>query len=142
MNNDMNIDDLAATVAPCGLACGLCKNATPEKGSCVGCQAGGGNQECELRPCCAERQLKGCWQCAEFPCGKGHFSKSDEVWSGLSIGSVECVKRHGIATYLKCLVAKVGNVLEYGEYRFKTPEEIVEAFCGTERTQQGAEGDG
>ena len=32
------MDDLATTVAPCGLVCGLCKNATPEKGSCVGCK--------------------------------------------------------------------------------------------------------
>jgi hypothetical protein len=40
-----------------------------------------------------------------------------------------------MATYLKRLVAKVGNVLEYGEYRFKTPEEIVQTFCGSEDEQ-------
>ena len=135
MKFDMNIDDIATTVAPCALVCGLCKNATPEKGSCRGCKAGSGDEECEIRPCCAERQLDGCWQCTDFPCDKGHFSASDTVWSGVCLGSVECVMRYGMSAYLKRLVAKVGTVLEYGEYRFKTPEEIVQAFCGTEGTQ-------
>lgn len=142
MENDTNIDDLAATVAPCGLVCGLCKNATPEKGSCPGCWHGGGDEKCEQRSCCATHKLDGCWQCAEFPCNKGHFSESDAAWSGVSLGSVECVKRYGLPTYLKRLMSRVGNVLEYGEYRFRTPEEIVEAYCGTEGTQQRAGADG
>jgi hypothetical protein len=46
-----------------------------------------------------------------------------------------------MSTYLQRLVARVGKVLEYGGYRFRTPEEIVEAFSGKPDTQPPAGGD-
>ena len=35
--------ELVRTVAYCGLICGVCRNATPQKGNCKGCHAGGGD---------------------------------------------------------------------------------------------------
>lgn len=130
----MHIEMLSETVAPCGLVCGLCKNTTPEKGSCPGCKSEGGDAKCHQRLCTREKQLTGCWECGEFPCDNGFFAKSDHTWRGLCVGSIQRIKQHGVDAYLQRLVSRVGNVVEYGDYRFKTPEEIARAFCGKENT--------
>ncbi len=57
----------------CGLACCLCK-----REDCSGCVAG----DCEKREwcknfnCCREKDLKGCWECEEFPCTEGMLDKA------------------------------------------------------------------
>jgi hypothetical protein len=40
------------------------------------CRDGGGPPFCEIRKCCRERDLRGCWQCGEFEsCSKLDFLK-------------------------------------------------------------------
>ncbi len=80
-------------LAPCGLYCGVCgifyayKNndsklkeklakaywTKPELIECEGCLS---NKRfnfcdvCDIRKCCADKKLAGCYQCDEFPCNK------------------------------------------------------------------------
>ena len=37
---------------------------------CPGCRAGGGPGWCEVKLCCAERKLRVCFECDDFPCSK------------------------------------------------------------------------
>ena len=122
---------LAKTVAPCGLVCGMCKNATPEKGSCPGCQNEGGPEECHQRDCSAEKGLPGCWECGDFPCDKGYFAESDDVWRGLCVGLVQCVQQYGLQGYVDRMSVRIGKVIEYGDYRFMNAEQIRRALCGS-----------
>lgn len=39
---------------------------TLEKLKCDGCRSGGGPPFCEIRKCCGEKGIKGCWECDEF----------------------------------------------------------------------------
>jgi len=81
------------TIAPCGLYCGVCGvyQATINKDdtlkqkfakaygvssddlACRGCRSETVFvycQICEIKTCTMERQIEGCHQCREFPCGK------------------------------------------------------------------------
>ena len=33
---------------------------------CEGCRTGGGPPFCEIRKCCGEKDIEGCWECDEF----------------------------------------------------------------------------
>ncbi len=120
--------DVAKTVAYCGLVCGVCAHAAPHDGGCQGCRHGGGPADCYQRECCVGNGLDGCWQCDEFPCDKGFFA--DDAWKGLCIASVQCIKDSGIGPYVDRLVSRLGTTVEYGEYRHKSPEQIRAALYG------------
>ena len=106
-------------VAYCGLVCSVCCHA--HKG-CPGCRAGGGDEHCHQRKCCAEFGLEGCWQCQRFPCGEGYFA--DEAWSGLCIALVCMVRVVGRQKLAARVESKLGATIDYGEHRFKDPQEI------------------
>lgn len=60
-------------VARCGLACCVCS----ENDRCEGCRRDGcrGAADCEIRRCVLEHGLRGCWDCAEFPCGQSMLAR-------------------------------------------------------------------
>ena len=42
--------------------------------TCEGCRSGGGPPFCEIRKCCQEKDIDGCWDCNEFEsCEKLNF---------------------------------------------------------------------
>ena len=41
-----------------------------EGAACPGCWQGGGPPWCEVRKCSSEKELRICFECAEFPCAK------------------------------------------------------------------------
>lgn len=42
--------------------------------TCEGCRGGGGPPFCEIRKCCEEKEIIGCWECDEFKtCEKLNF---------------------------------------------------------------------
>lgn len=125
---DVTNDNLVPTVAYCGLVCGVCVHATADREQCAGCRNGGGAKDCHQRICCVEKGLDGCWECETFPCDQGFFG--DDAWRGLCIGSVQCIKAHGLEGYVDRLVARVGRSVELGDYRHKTPEEVQQLLCG------------
>jgi hypothetical protein len=99
-------DELARTIAPCGLICGLCGEAP----NCKGCRDDGGcarAAECFQRKCCSDKEIKGCWKCADFPCGKDMFSPERDVRLQ---AFVRCAKEDG----LKSLAAYVLRNQENG----------------------------
>jgi len=120
--------ELLETVAYCGLVCGLCVHAAPEREGCAGCRNGGGSRDCHQRTCCTDKGLDGCWQCEVFPCDEGFFG--DDAWRGLCIGSVRCVKKHGLPAYVDRLVSRLGRSLELGDYRHMSPDEVQGLLCG------------
>jgi len=120
--------EFVETVAYCGLVCGVCRNAV-QKG-CKGCRSGGGDEDCYQRKCCIKNGLDGCWQCEKFSCNKGFFADADKAWRGLCIGSVQCIKDYGIESYVDRLVSRLGKDVEYGDYRFRDPQEIKTMLCG------------
>ena len=116
------VDELVNTIAYCGLICGVCKNV--EKG-CPGCRNGGGANDCYQRNCCLEKEFDGCWQCERSPCDKGFFDASDEAWSGLCRGLIQCIKDKGVDKFVSLVQSRLGKVVEYGDLRFKKEQEIV-----------------
>lgn len=83
-------NELAPTIAPCGLICGLCGEAD----NCIGCRDGCVRAEtCYQRICCEDKGIKGCWKCPEFPCGKDMFSPEHDV---RLITFVRCAKEDGV----------------------------------------------
>jgi len=121
--SQMAEEELVKTVGYCGLVCGVCRKACQPD-----CRNGGGYEDCYQRKCCIKNGFDGCWQCENFPCDRGLFA--DEVWKGLCIGSVMCIKDKGTANYVDLLVSKLGKVVEYGDYRYKDPQEIRTLLCG------------
>ena len=81
---------LAATIAPCGLICGLCG----EYGVCKGCREGCVRAEtCFQRKCCEDKGIKGCWKCPDFPCGRDMFSPERDA---RLTAFVRCAKEDGV----------------------------------------------
>ena len=133
-------EELALTVAYCGLICGVCSNRCEPD-----CRGGGGCEPgtCYQRSCCVRKGLAGCWECDEFPCGKGFFAEAADpgtpwvtssVYLGLCIGSVQCVRVYGIEGCVRLVLANLGDNVDYGyELRFKTPQEFTAMIRGEQR---------
>ena len=83
-------NELAQTIAPCGLICALCS----ESDTCHGCPSGecGRAARCYQRKCCAERGFKGCWKCPDFPCEQDMFAPEGNP---RLIAFVRCAKVDG-----------------------------------------------
>ena len=66
--------DESKGLAYCGLACCVCG----ENAACAGCKNDGcGDREnCVPRVCCLKKGLKGCWECADFPCDTPMLQKT------------------------------------------------------------------
>ncbi len=112
-------ESLAASVAYCGLVCGAC----PAVGQCPGCRAGGGDVGCEVRACAQERQLVGCWECADFPCTRGGMGSAD--WRGLNIAGIQSVRAHGTEAMSARVAERSGHPAEWASYKGLSAEEII-----------------
>jgi len=117
----MDPAELPGTVAYCGLVCGLC----PPPRTCE-CRTKPKPAEakCYQRNCCLRKGLDGCWECDEFPCNNGYFSKGN-MWRGLNIASIQCVRDAGKEGLVKLLLARHGQEHYHGFYTHKTPEEVL-----------------
>lgn len=73
---------------------------------CEGCPAGGGNPRCAIRICARERNLRGCWDCAAFPCEKLGESKGAEE-------SCRRIREVGLEAWLAETAAKVAAGFSY-----------------------------
>jgi len=75
----MNKQALAESIAYCGLVCGRCHL----RAECDFCRNTASlcarSEVCFQRNCCIQRKLQGCWECAEFPCGKDMHSPSHDL---------------------------------------------------------------
>jgi hypothetical protein len=121
-------NELAQTIAPCGLICGLCS----ESADCSGCRDGCCKRAevCYQRKCCEEKQIRGCWKCADFSCGRDMFSPE----RGFRIKAfVRCAKEDGIKGFAGHLLRNQENGILYhrdtgnhlGDYDGLESEEAV-----------------
>ncbi len=113
-------------LAYCGLACCLCS----ENRDCPGCQSAAAPcyEKCENFPCVRERGLSGCWQCPDFPCGKGMHGNNPRARA-----FVQFAKEHGPDKLLECLERNRWAGVAYhhpskltGDYDGLTQEEIFD----------------
>jgi len=119
----MNVGNGIQNTGYCGLVCGICTHAAD---ACQGCREGGGDAGCIQRKCCLVKGLSGCWQCEEFPCGKGFFG--DEAWRGLCIGFCRVIRESGVEACIEKVRAVMGERVDCGDYRNREAEEIVEVL--------------
>ena len=113
------------SVASCGLICALdsCYK------NCDGCRSGKGcgDSECFQKECCARRDLHGCWECSEFPCGKGYFS-DENTSKGQFIGCVRYIQKAGIEKYVNSVIQNSSQGIKYGlngDYAGKSEVEVL-----------------
>lgn len=112
-------------IAYCGLACCICS----ENGSCPGCKQNGcaAYAECANYGCVTGRELEGCWECREFPCGRGLLQKPK------ARAFAAFAKEHGVERLMDCLERnqRAGIVYHYpggftGDYDLPTEEEVLD----------------
>jgi len=113
------------SVGYCGFVCAICVHSDE---GCLGCRTGGGNGHCAQRQCCKDRRLEGCWQCASFPCDKEYLA-SDE-WRGLCIACVQAIQAHGVDAFVSRATSRLGDMVHYDDFRFKSAQEIAEMLWG------------
>jgi hypothetical protein len=128
--------DPHTTPAPCGIVCRTCRHLNE---GCAGCYDGGGDEACHVRACTAQEDMAGCWACETFPC-QG-VRDIDPAWRGLTIGLVRSVIALGEARYAELALRSIGEYAEYGDLRFKTPEEIEALVRGAAQGGEGGEGE-
>ncbi len=111
-------------IAYCGLACRLCS----ENRGCPGCQGAESPcfQTCEVFPCVRGKGLSGCWECPDFPCGKGMHGSNPRARA-----FVQFAKEYGTEKLLACLERNLSAGIFYhypgqltGDYDGLTPEEV------------------
>ena len=121
----MNKQALVDSIAYCGLVCGMCHLKT----ECDFCKNTASlcarSEVCYQRNCCIQRELGGCWECAEFPCGKDMQSTTHD----LRIRAfVAFIKAEGSEALVDCLLRNEAVGIHYGhgkDYDSKSCEEEV-----------------
>jgi hypothetical protein len=122
----MDKQALVDSIAYCGLVCGRCHLRT----ECDGCKQTASLCErsavCYQRNCCIRKGLQGCWECAEFPCGRDMHSPSHD----LRIRAfVAFIRTEGAETLIDCLLKNEGQGIFYGQDRDydgrKSEEEVI-----------------
>ncbi len=124
---DKTVSEIASLMAPCGFVCAYCVK--HEKDGCRGCNS---NQEqCPILLCCRERRIKGCWECADFPCCECTAFRSVRLRAFL-----RCAKEEGLDKLAEYLVRNARNGLRYhygftfqGDYDgYKNEEQVLHAL--------------
>lgn len=104
-NESLTAENIAASVAYCGLMCGLCFLAD----KCDGCKTANNrcdhncsDKGCPQKSCCESRKIAGCWECHDLAsCEKGIYS----------LGNMSKVKAFSTAIKDDGLERFTGNVV-------------------------------
>lgn len=112
-------------LAYCGLACCVCS----ENEGCAGCRNEGcrDREWCKSFRCCREKQLRGCWECEQFPC------KDNPMLGKLRVRTFAAfIRDHGEDELLACLQRNERRGVVYhqpgaltGDYDLPTEAEIL-----------------
>ncbi len=105
--------------SPCGIVCQTCRHLNE---GCAGCFDGGGDEKCHIRTCATGKGITGCWACNEFPCT--YIQKLDPAWYGINTGFIQLIKEVGEDRFAALALSNIGQYVEYGDLRFKSPDEI------------------
>lgn len=121
---DKTVKEIAESIAPCGYICGMCYGTVSL--SCLGCR--GEDAVCPIRICCSSHNIRGCWECPDFPCCECKFHRSVRFQ-----GFLQCAKEEGIEALAGYLLRNVRRGIHYnrgntfkGDYDVcKTIEEVL-----------------
>ncbi len=107
----MEKQQLIDSIAYCGLVCGLCHL----RSECDGCKNTAKlcsrSDVCYQRNCCIQKGIQGCWECADFPCGKDMHSDTHD----LRIRAfVTFIKMEGPGSLIDCLIENEERGIHYG----------------------------
>ena len=110
----MDKQALIDSIAYCGLVCGRCHL----RMECDGCKNTASlcarSEVCFQRNCCLQKGLQGCWECAEFSCGKDiHGPTHDPRIRAF----VAFIKAEGAETLVDCLLRNEERGIHYGHNR-------------------------
>lgn len=117
-------EEIAESIAPCGFICGMCYDTVSR--NCPGCQ--NEDEVCPIRVCCANRSIRGCWECADFPCCECNFR-------GVRIRAfLQCTKEESIQALAGYLLRNAKNGIHYhngktyrGDYDVcETEEQVID----------------
>jgi len=120
--------EVSNSIGFCGLACNLCHLAD----KCDGCKSDHNccgrhlsESGCYQYNCCVEKNLNGCWECKDFPCGKDMFSDNHDIRLR---AFVRCAKEEGIEKLAEYIMINQQNGILYGynkDYDNLGSEDIV-----------------
>lgn len=111
-------------IAYCGLVCALCS----ENDNCVGCRNEGCKDKdwCKNFQCCKAKNIKGCWECKEFPC-KGSILDNIRIRA-----FAKFIRQYSLEHLLQCLENNEKNGIVYhypgklkGDYDVFTNEDEI-----------------
>lgn len=123
-----NIRELENKIAYCGLLCYLC---APD--SSCNCKTGNhcGKREseggCHQYDCCREKNIQGCWECNDSPCGIDMMAEHMIKVRAF----VRCIKEDGVEQFLKYIDKNEKNgfiyhrIGIYGDYDLESEEAIL-----------------
>ena len=120
--------DMEMIVSPCGILCASCRHMDM---GCDGCGDGGGMADCVPRDCSARQGVKGCWECAAFPCD--YLLQADPAWRGLNLGFLRTIREVGEERFAAMVMLRIGPGAEYGDLRFLSPTEVRDFLIEGER---------
>lgn len=104
---------------PCGVVCATCVHLA---GGCEGCRRGGGDADCFIRQCTAQKGIRGCWLCDQFPCRQ--IRDMDLAWRGVNIAFIEMIREMGEEDFSARALQRIGRHADHAALRFKSVDEI------------------
>ncbi len=130
----MDKQALIDSIAYCGLVCGMCHLSA----ECDGCKNTAKlcsrSAVCYQRNCCIQKGIQGCWECAEFPCGKDMHAPPHDLRIRAFVAFIQA---EGAETLVDCLLRNQARGIHYGykrDYDGLASEEQVIQLLKTGRT--------
>lgn len=124
----MDAEKLKETIACCGLICTLCN---PDgKCSCRGekhCGKRLSPNGCYQYECCTKKNIRGCWECSEAPCGIDMLAKNKIKLRAF----IRCLKEDGLDKFCEYIIKNMENGIVYhrsgiyGDYDLETEDEVL-----------------
>ncbi len=113
MNHE--IQQIADSIACCGLICRLCHLSS----TCDGCRSGEesccglrkSRQGCYQYNCCSTKGISGCWECNDAPCAEGMFGCNHDVRLR---AFVAFIREHGKYRLAECVYENMRRGVLYG----------------------------
>jgi hypothetical protein len=110
----VDIKEISKNIAYCGLVCSFCHLSD----KCDGCKSDKNccgkhlrEEGCYQYNCCVEKEINGCWECGDFPCGEDMFSDSHDIRLQ---AFVRCAKEEGIEKLAEYVIRNQQNGILYG----------------------------
>ncbi len=124
----MNQTQLQDSIAYCGLICSLCRS----DGSCFckgenHCGKRLSEKGCYQYNCCTAKELAGCWECSEAPCGMDMLAPEKIKLRAF----IRCIKEDGIDRFSQYIAANDKRGIVYhrcgitGDYDLETEEAVL-----------------